>query len=65
MKSTIIAIFLIIGLAGCTYYQSATVKDDKIYIVTNEGFGGMIWGNGIQECQKNGSQMTCVEIKKE
>jgi hypothetical protein len=64
MKKILMVLLIALMATSCTYYQSVTTTDDKLYIVTNEGFGGMIWDNGIQECEKKGKKISCVEIKK-
>ncbi len=63
MKQLLISLLALALLSGCTYYQSATIKDDKVYIITNEGFGGMIWDNRIHECEKTGGALRCTDIK--
>jgi hypothetical protein len=63
MKKMLLILSMAIMATSCTYYQSVTTQDDKLYVITNEGFGGMIWDNGIQECEKIDEKISCVEIK--
>lgn len=65
MKKILVVLMMVIMVTSCTYYQSVNTQDDKLYIITNEGFGIMIWDNGVQECEKKGEKLSCVEIKKD
>jgi hypothetical protein len=65
MKKMLLILSMAIMATSCTYYQSVTTQDDKLYVITNEGFGTMIWDNGIQECEKIDEKISCVEIKKD